>query len=161
FLGQLIYDVHDDLAGAASGLRGHSLLRTMYGYNYNAIATGTTSANIVIIVNSAPFSGVGRLHYTQTTPKFTEDDYKLVNYTWFQADGFVRDPERVGTRTEAQLRAKTLPNPYPYVGGNAPYTYPDLNSFFLAAVKADGTVLTPSFHRKWLFNPNNDFNDMS
>ena len=47
------------------------------------------------------------------------------------------------------------------MGGNAPYTYPDLNNFFLAAVNAYGQVLTPSYHRTWLFNPNNAFNDMT
>src|SRR5205085_3166873 len=30
-----------------------------------------------------------------------------------------------------------------------PYTYPDLNSTFLAAVRGDGAVLLPSFHRPW------------
>src|SRR5262249_38350845 len=37
-----------------------------------------------------------------------------------------------------------------YAGGwNAPYTYPDLNSIFLAAVRADCAVLLPSFYRPW------------
>jgi hypothetical protein len=134
-LGQLIYDVNDDAAGAASGLRGHSLARTMYGYNYAAI--GTPGVNII------PFNGTGRLHYPS---QFGQDDYTLVNYTWFSADGFVRDPERYGTRGNPGVAQANF-----YVGGNAPYTYPDLNNFFLAAVKADGTVLMPSFHRPWLF----------
>src|SRR6516164_6351180 len=33
FLSQFIYDVPDNVTGAASGLRGHSLARTIYGYN--------------------------------------------------------------------------------------------------------------------------------
>src|SRR6185437_14313914 len=44
FLSQLIYDV-SDTTGTGSGLRGHGLARTMYGYNKN-------SPNIV------PFNGV-------------------------------------------------------------------------------------------------------
>src|SRR5262249_4029507 len=32
-IGQLIYDVGDDVGGVQSALRGHSLARTMYGYN--------------------------------------------------------------------------------------------------------------------------------
>ena len=40
-----------------------------------------------------------------------------------------------------------------FTGGvNVSYSYPDINSMFLAAVKADGTVMVPSFHRPWLFN---------
>ena len=70
------------------------------------------------------------------------DDYKLVNYTYFPQDGFIRDPERLGWRTTATLNA------YAY-GANAPYTAADLNSMFLAAVKNDGTVLTPSYYRDW------------
>jgi hypothetical protein len=145
FLGQLIYDATDDVNGVGSGLRGHSLARTLYGYNYGATAT----PNIV------PFNGVGRLHQAGGV-----DDYTLVNYTWFSTDplmgGKLRDPERVGTRG-----GPVAPQNNPYVGGNAPYTYPDLNNFFLAAVKADGTVLVPSFHRPWLFNPGKAFNDMT
>jgi hypothetical protein len=132
FLGQLIYDV-EDTQGVYSALRGHSLARLMYGYHEE----GT---------DSAPFNGTGRLHTgpeTHLNP-FQIDDYLLINYTYFPGDGFLRDPERMGRRADpAQPRG-------PFIGGsNAPYTYPDLNNMFLAAVRADGTVLAPSFHRPW------------
>src|SRR5262249_21771280 len=89
-----------------------------------------------------------------------EDKY-LINYTFFRDDPrlqpsqrFLRDPERLGYR--ADLAAA----PGPFTGGfNAPYTYPDLNNLFLAAVKADGTVLLPSFHRPWLFGSNDPINN--
>jgi hypothetical protein len=153
FLGQFLYDVEDNLTGVGSGLRGHSLARTMYGYNY-------TTIGVPVNVNNTAFNGSGRLHTKAgafTNPVGT-DDYLLVNYTWFSKDGFVHDPERYGTA--ARANPNTAQTNY-YVGGNAPYTYPDLNNFFLAAVKADGTVVTPSFHRKWLFNPTTPFNDMT
>lgn len=156
FLGQLIYDVPDLPGGVGSGLRGHSLARTMYGYNYTV--PSVTSLNVF------PFDGPGRLHYasgsalpypaiptsvpTNVPNNFLGimDDYALVNYTWFSGDGFLRDPERYGVRANP-----LVPMANPYVGANAPYTYPDLNNFFLAAMRADGTVLTPSYHRPWLF----------
>jgi hypothetical protein len=140
FLSQFIYDV-PDATGYSSGLRGHSLARTMYGYN-----SATANLNA--------FDGIGRLHYQGA---LNQDDYTLVNYTWFSTDGFIRFPERYNA-TPGNSPANAAN--YPYVGGNAPYTYPDLNNFFLAAVTANGTVLTPSFHRPWLFgslaqtNPN-------
>ena len=37
----------------------------------------------------------------------------------------------------------------------APYTYPDLNNFFLAALSpATGEVILPSYYRPWHFNSN-------
>ena len=58
----------------------------------------------------------------------------------------MRDPERYGPRTSLAAALN------PQMGGlNVPYTYPDLHSHFLAAVRSDGTVLTPSFHREYLF----------
>jgi hypothetical protein len=132
FLGQLIYDV-DDQDGVFSALRGHSLSRSIYGYEDGAM-------------NATAFNGTGRLHTGSETfmNPFQLDDYSLINYTWFPEDGFLRDPERLGARTNtSQPRG-------PFTGGfNAPYTYPDLNNMFLAAVRADGTVLAPSFHRSW------------
>src|SRR5262249_31274070 len=140
--------------------RGHSLGRSMYGFNY----TGTTFQPGG---NNIPFRGTGRLHsrYEQTSdpPALRgADDYTLVNYTFFPSfgDQFLRDPERYGLRTGSTPQAILAAAPGRYAGGfNAPYTYPDLNSFFLAAVKADGTVLARSFHRDWLFNPGRPFHD--
>ena len=48
FLGQFVCDV-DDQGGVFSALRGHSLVRLLYGYNDRA-------------GNAIPFSGTGRLH---------------------------------------------------------------------------------------------------
>src|SRR5207248_284780 len=75
------------------------------------------------------------------------DNYNLINYMFYGADGFVRDPERMGTRA-SPLAAYGAANAY--VGGaNPPYTYPDLNNMYLAAVDASGNVRMPSFHRTW------------
>jgi hypothetical protein len=139
FLPQLIYDV-DDTDGVSSALRGHSLARLLYGSNDEPGAR-----------NDQPFNGTGRLH---APGPLGGDDYRLINYTYFPGDGFLRDPERLGWRAgQGQPRG-------PYTGGfNPPYTYPDLNNVLLAAVKADGTVLTPSGHRHWLFNPGRPLND--
>jgi len=144
-VGQLIYDVADDATGTQSALRGHSLARTMYGYNDQ-------------VLNLQPYNGTGRLHYTQpaTAGVFAgADDYPLVNYTYFKtSDNILRDPERFGPRADlATARG-------PYAGGaNASYTYPDLNTLALSAYRADGRQMMPSFHRPWLFNPNLALND--
>src|SRR6266446_4844215 len=132
FLGQVNYDVSDDDTGVYSALRGHSLLRSIYGMNDQG-------------GNYSPFSGTGRLHASSPFPGV--DDYQLINYTFFSGDNILRDPERLGTRKTAdpaKLDERGL-----YTGGfNVPYTYPDVNNMFLAAVRAsDGRVLAPSFHR--------------
>jgi hypothetical protein len=189
FMGQLIYDLPDDETGIYSCLRGHSLARNMFGLNYSKAPGGPIqySDQNGLPLNSVPFNGTGRLHTkfpvggigapgTYNNPfKPGIDDYNLINYTYFKQDGFLRDPERFGALIvqgqQTQYRPyRTDPHfekeqPGYYVGGfNAPYTYPDLNNMFLAAVKAGagnlpspsgnvpaGTVLIPSFHRPWLF----------
>jgi hypothetical protein len=146
-MAQLIYGVPDDATGVYSALRGHDMARNMYGWNYGTNSTGpdalTAGSNII------PFNGPGRLHYPNTSLGASypaNDDYQYINYTYFSHDGFLRDPEHYGTRSS--LSTTTLGA---YSGWNAPYTYPDLNSMFLGAMKSDGTVITPSFYRQWLF----------
>lgn len=144
FLGQFLFDAPDDAAGVYSALRGHSLGRSLYGGNGGPAsrAGAQPAANLV------PFSGTGRLDgaspFGTLVPGPDVNDAHLINYTYYPADAFVRDPERLGWRADlAAARG-------PFAGGwNAPYTYPDLNSTFLAAVRADGSVLLPSFHRPW------------
>ena len=141
-LGQLIYDVPDDVDGVQSALRGHSLARTMYGLNDQ-------------VLNTQPFNGSGRLHFIHASASGAiseADDYHLINYQHFDGDP-MRDPERYGTRADV-----SAPRPFFTGGLNPAYTYPDANSLFLAAVGADGSVITPSFHRDWLFGPLNASN---
>jgi hypothetical protein len=167
FLTKLIYDEKDDLSGVYSAMRGHSLLRSMYG---------------MFSTNTFPYNGYGRLHTGPGTPAkpaagqfynnpYNIDDYYLINYTYYPTDGFLRDPERFGAfqvdpKTGQRLKwipARTDPTALntrgEYVGMNANYTYPDLNNMFLAAVNADGQVLVPSFYRPWTgigpLNPTN------
>src|SRR5262245_6008882 len=83
FLNQLIYGVRDDESGVYSSLRGHDMLRTMYGLDYDIDpATG----NLLLGVNEQMFNGTGRLHSTtdnypvKNKAPFVADDYELVNY---------------------------------------------------------------------------------
>ncbi len=136
-LAQLLFGPNHDETGAGSAMRGHSLADTKFGYNQ-------------AVLNSQPYSGTGRLHYPFTP--LNTDDYELINYTYFQQDGFCRDPEYTGSR--ANPKADPAAAGQLYTGGaNSPYTYPDLNTLFLGASLPNGTLLTPSFHRHWLFNP--------
>jgi hypothetical protein len=164
FLGQLLFDVSDDEQGVYSALRGHSLGRDMLGLNYHVQSDGSIGRNgqgqIVDlagnVLNEVPFNGMGRLRFDPRLPfplvpddSRIKDDSTLVNFMYFPADNFLRDPERKGWRPGLPARGDP-DNRKPYAGGfNAPYTYPDLNHVYLAAVKADGRVLLPSFHRPW------------
>lgn len=163
FLGQLLYDAADDETGVYSAMRGHSLARSMYGYNYTVAPPNSSMPPAGTLIpgdNSVPFNGTGRLQSPGTNfGSFTANGYDLVNYTFYRryrlgdtgtllTDGFLRDPERLGFR--AGLDPHSLAAT-PFAGGfNVPYTYPDLNNMFLAAVRAsDGAVLMPSFYRPW------------
>jgi hypothetical protein len=159
FLGQLLYDTPDDETGVYSALRGHSLARTMYGWK-DALDPEDTSTNPPL--NDKAYSGTGRLHTgtgTYMNP-FNVDDYLLVNYMYNPLDSFLRDPERYGQAGIASKPGFPRNSPYRtsladqrgrYTGGhNAPYTYPDANSMFLAVIDpSSGQVILPSFHRNW------------
>lgn len=164
FLGQLLYDVPDDTTGVYSAMRGHSLARSMYGCTYDLQGSQILPADNVV-----PFNGTGRLK-TGTRPfpmtgtaLFNRDDYDLINYTYFVADGFLRDPERTGKSTEPSYRTDLNQRRRDFAGGfNVPYTYPDLNNMFLGAVSSvqlgnsvpqQNVVRIQSFHRPWLFGP--------
>jgi hypothetical protein len=143
-LGQLITDVHGTANSTNtspttndlfSAMRGQSLARNMYGYNNDAAAIGNYP-----YCNRVPFNGVGRLHSTNAI-----DDYYILNYTYYPADGAIYDPERLGTRAASGVAEITSGRPY--YGANVPYTYPDINNLFLAAIRPDGTLEQPSFHR--------------
>lgn len=136
WLRQFIFDVPDNgqTSFLNSALRGHSLARSMYGGPpsgaYAVTATGWANP---------PYAGTGRLHTASAgTGAGGIDDFSLVNYTLYAGDS--RDPESFGG---ARANFSTS------------YTYPDMNNMFLAAVRADGTVITPSFYRKWSFDPGN------
>jgi hypothetical protein len=110
-----------------------------------------------------PFNGAGRLHYTSPiagATSYAADDAYLLNFTYFAGDGFLRDPECYGTRSNL-TNLGDLTKRGPYTGGfNVPYTYPDHQNFFLGMMRAsDGAVLMQSFHRNWLFNPGTTIND--
>src|SRR5262249_32978505 len=103
FLGQLIYDLPDNTqAGVSSALRGQSLGRLIYGYNPQG-------------QDDKPYTGVGRLHYPSPLPMngtYARDDTYWVNYTYNQADNFLRDPEHPGTRANFNAAYAN-----PYTGG--------------------------------------------
>jgi hypothetical protein len=154
FLGQLIYDLDDSpnspgvSSNVLSGLRGHSLARTMYGWNDGANS-----------LNDKPYCGTGRLNETISFPTGPSvGGQRAVNYTYFPSDGGLRDPGRggpnpsnnswVGYRTDpTQARCNLVGDV------NVPYTYPDHNNLFLAMLDpTTGQVLTPSYYRYWLMN---------
>jgi hypothetical protein len=149
-LGQFIYPVPDDSASVFSAMRGHELSRLMWGWDYLPVSNGPYSASNPLqvdpsksnysfdptygsLANTTAFNGLGRLRTLPAPSGITGvSEFNMVNFTWYPSDGFVRDPERPGTRTDANQPLN------PFAGGfNVPYTYPDQNNMFLAVVQAD------------------------
>jgi hypothetical protein len=150
-LTQLIYDVPDTTSGCYSAMRGHSLARDMYGYNYTWNPTAQQQPNPPLN-NIIPFNGTGRLHVPSVLG--LPDDAMVPSYVYYSGDGFCRDPERYGVRNIPAGQTANTVQPQLYTGGqNSSYTYPDHNHMFLGAMKADGTLLAQSFYRPWIFDP--------
>lgn len=144
FLGALVFGVGGDSdEDVTNALRGHELSRSMYGGNLELLPGGSNPVGI-----TTPWNGVG-LPATATG---------YINYT--QIPGLLYDPEYSGTRTFTGTTRALLRNdvtsgtaPRAYTSKAAGYSYPDLKDFFAAAVdSATGQVMTPSFHRPWLWD---------
>jgi hypothetical protein len=147
-LSTLIFDEDTDLNNP---LRGHGLLRSVYGWNQ------TTRTQHTI-----PFNGVGTFHEgvaldlsaglglpAGTVVHTIPDRARWVNNSQMPYSGTLLnvDPEKTGYSGTPSGTARH------YVGRNAAYTYPDLNNFYLASVSpSTGEILVKSFHRDWLFN---------
>lgn len=174
FLSQMLFGVDDKVEsfsfgntayaaphhGVYSALRGHDLGRNMFGYNRYAL-------------NHVPFNGVGR------PKSFNDPDIvdskgnkfsveRLVNHQFFPGDGalfksfggaaggdFIRDPGRYGATNRNQSNSGADPSRgddrflNPYFGENVPYTYADLQNFYLGQLDASGNVIARSFWRDW------------
>jgi hypothetical protein len=145
-LGDLIYDVPDDDTGRFVSIRGHSLARNMYGWNYS------NDPNYMLGIkghdNETPFNGSGRLRTSGPTVMnpWNADDFELVNYGYFDPNkgypsyasypNYIRHPERDRNGL--------------FTGGNnAPYTAVDKNNMFLGKLDANGNVLARSFWRDY------------
>src|SRR5262249_46426867 len=108
-LGELIYDTGDDNStyGIYNAIRGHSLARGMYGWNYTYTGTNLASpsnvaldakGNVLFYYDVTPYNGVGRL--TAVAPgSYLSTPVKGINYTYFPGDTVLYDPERLPRTT--------------------------------------------------------------
>ncbi len=144
FLSNLIYGQPNSqlsALGNSNTIIGHDLMRSIYGGGpvvgtvpYNGIPYNATQTPY----NWVPWNGVGTFHEAHTANGVNIDRAVLVNLAPFNG---VIQPE-----TTHRVAPGT------YVPKNAPYTYPDINNFFLASfVPATGEVLVPSFYRSYVF----------
>jgi hypothetical protein len=143
FFSALLFGVGDDSnEDLTNALRGNEIVRSMY--------SGTAG-------NTTPWNGVG----TFREPNAYGDRSAQVNYTqmMFGNAPFLLDPEVRGTRpftgtgAGATRGALAIGPGREFVGKNAGYSYADLKDFFAGVVDpGTGQVLTPSFHRPWLWN---------
>src|SRR5262245_25845107 len=136
---------HGNYHGVASSLRGHSLSRTMYGYSRNGNAAPYP-------LNATPFNGLSRSNLTD--PNISESALNLINFKYFPADGFIRDPGHYADSTKGQTNRKLPTDPVivPYMGENPPWTYADLNNVVLGQMNAKGEILIQSCWRPWTAN---------
>src|SRR5262249_16388309 len=86
-----------------------------------------------------------------TPPVLDKENYvNLINPMYFSGDKFLFDPDFSMVPADLRANPKTAPNPLKYMGTSNPsYTYPDLNTMFLAPLNAKRQILLQSFHRPW------------
>ncbi len=100
-LGATIYGQEDTGDGMYSAIRGYDFAHNMYGWNYIPVPGST---DIQGVNNQTPFNGSGRPSTgagTYMNPPFINvDDKQLINYSYWSADGFKRDPERLSGLSE-------------------------------------------------------------
>ncbi|MBA4067561.1 MAG: hypothetical protein C0501_28400 [Isosphaera sp.] len=148
FLAQLIYGDQDTGRGLLNAVRGISLMETMYGAKQAGQPAPTD-----------PFVGPGTFAEAMTglPAGVNLDRRQFVNHRLFPGMTNVYDPgySNPGGRAPNAAVAGV------YIGKHAPYTYPDVKDFYLAALcPATGEVLLPSYHRPGVFgsldptNPN-------
>ncbi|QDU60292.1 hypothetical protein Pan216_11310 [Planctomycetes bacterium Pan216] len=184
-MNQLIYDTDN----IYSSIRGHSLLRDMYGsrdsVNRGAMGTGANGdgAEIRHDVTDAgwsPYEGVyngtgifnprdddgdGLISdsevnsYIQRLSPYPTFGTALSDATWdpiypfnltmyTNAGGRTATPQVNGENLQPE-RFHDGTN-WHWFGADEDYDYPDFNNMFLAAERADGMILQPSFHRPQL-----------
>jgi hypothetical protein len=141
FLASLIYPAIPPTSNAPAtsyfnALRGHDLTSSMYG--------GQPGSTL-------PWNGIGLFDEDVTAPEYARLNHRqIVNYTAFPGMNVLLDPEY----SNPAGRPLNAPPTGVYIPKNAPYTYPDVNNFYLASIcPATGEILVPSFHRPQLFGP--------
>lgn len=153
--GKLIFGDYD--SNPLNSFRGHDLMSAIYGGQGKS---------------TDPYTGQGIFHQKMGAPFDTIPSRgHVIHYTPLpvgtnaggQQQYYAFDPEITGPPRSPANPGDPLP-PIPtdmaalgsgktYVSKAAPYTYPDLNNFYLASVcPATGEVLVPSFFRAWHFN---------
>src|SRR6516162_1577324 len=84
-LSKVLYDDYDDstgsnaYSGVYSALRGHSLARSMYGFD-NTTGYYLNPTTPAYIPNQTPFNGTGRLQSATLTTPFGIPEWQAINY---------------------------------------------------------------------------------
>ena len=123
-----------------SAIRGHSLARNIYGWNDTPYA-----------LNDRPFGGTGKSLNPVMVGGANTPLSNIVNYTFFAPS--VTDNAPVKLDPQRGIRA-VLANPSQITEPwNSSVTMVDNNNFYLGALSADASSITPSFHRQSIFGP--------
>ena len=139
YLATFLYDDFDSGQGMMNALRGHSLMATMYSRMTGATTAfdgvGAFGATIesVTVNGELPFPRI----FLTNHRVFPAPPGPLPN--WFDPEW--SNPRPGGTAVGSGPGQTFIPK-------NAPYTYPDLNNFFLASIDPrTGEILVPSYVR--------------